>query len=112
MADTLANKLDGLSLDQLAPSSTTTDNATDDSTAHNAGRKFLKIDLHTHILPKHWPNLEKKYGYGGWVQMEHHEPVSRPRVGNASGAYYGTGTSYQFSTPTVCCTMAFRVRRA
>jgi aminocarboxymuconate-semialdehyde decarboxylase len=30
-----------------------------------------KIDLHTHILPKSWPNLREKYGYGDWVQLEH-----------------------------------------
>ena len=31
----------------------------------------LKIDIHTHILPKDWPNLKERYGYGGWVQLEH-----------------------------------------
>jgi len=36
---------------------------------------MLKIDIHTHILPKNWPDLKEKYGYGGWVQMEHgHQP--------------------------------------
>ncbi|RKP08828.1 2-amino-3-carboxymuconate-6-semialdehyde decarboxylase [Thamnocephalis sphaerospora] len=33
--------------------------------------KALKVDIHTHILPRNWPDLTKKYGYGGWVQMEH-----------------------------------------
>jgi len=33
---------------------------------------FFKVDLHTHILPKNWPDLKAKYGYGGWVQIEHH----------------------------------------
>lgn len=35
--------------------------------------KTLKIDVHTHILPKNWPNLKEKYGYGGFVSLEHHE---------------------------------------
>jgi aminocarboxymuconate-semialdehyde decarboxylase len=35
---------------------------------------MLKIDIHTHILPEKWPNLREKYGYGGFVQLEHHGP--------------------------------------
>ena len=31
----------------------------------------MKLDIHTHILPKTWPDLKKKYGYGGWIQLEH-----------------------------------------
>ena len=34
----------------------------------------LKIDIHTHILPDNWPNLREKYGYDGFIQLEHHGP--------------------------------------
>ncbi len=35
---------------------------------------FHKIDIHTHILPKSWPDLKEKYGYGGFVNLERHHP--------------------------------------
>jgi aminocarboxymuconate-semialdehyde decarboxylase len=35
---------------------------------------MLKIDIHTHVLPENWPNLKERYGYGGFVQLEHHGP--------------------------------------
>ncbi len=31
----------------------------------------LKIDVHTHILPPDWPDLKQRYGYGGFIQLEH-----------------------------------------
>lgn len=33
-----------------------------------------KIDIHTHILPERWPDFTKKYGYGGFIHIEHHAP--------------------------------------
>ena len=35
---------------------------------------FRVIDLHTHILPESWPDLRDRYGYGGWVSLDHHRP--------------------------------------
>lgn len=35
---------------------------------------MLKIDIHTHILPENWPDLKERYGYGGFIQLEHHGP--------------------------------------
>lgn len=35
---------------------------------------MLTIDLHTHILPERWPDLRERYGYGGWVNLDHHAP--------------------------------------
>ena len=34
----------------------------------------MKIDLHTHILPENWPDLKVKYGYDGWVNLDHYKP--------------------------------------
>ncbi|MEE8141631.1 MAG: amidohydrolase family protein [Planctomycetota bacterium] len=34
----------------------------------------LKIDLHTHILPESWPDLKKRYGYDGFIHLDHHRP--------------------------------------
>ena len=34
----------------------------------------LTIDLHTHILPESWPDLEERYGYGGFPQIRHTGP--------------------------------------
>jgi aminocarboxymuconate-semialdehyde decarboxylase len=36
----------------------------------------LKIDIHTHILPREWPNLDKKFGYTGFVRLEHCDECS------------------------------------
>ncbi|MFZ7114852.1 MAG: amidohydrolase family protein [Bacteroidota bacterium] len=35
---------------------------------------MLKIDIHTHILPAHLPDFKSKYGYGGFVSLDHHKP--------------------------------------
>ncbi len=35
---------------------------------------MLKIDVHTHILPKQIPNWKDKFGYGGFISLDHYEP--------------------------------------
>jgi aminocarboxymuconate-semialdehyde decarboxylase len=43
----------------------------------------MKIDLHTHILPRDWPDLDAKYGYGGFVRLDHYKPCcARMMIGD------------------------------
>ena len=43
----------------------------------------MKIDLHTHILPREWPDLDAKYGYPGFVRLEHYKPCcARMMIGD------------------------------
>ena len=35
---------------------------------------MFTIDIHTHILPEHIPNWKEKFGYGGFINLDHHKP--------------------------------------
>ena len=47
------------------------------SVACHSHRSYVKIDLHTHILPRDWPDLDAKYGYAGFVRLDHYQAVLR-----------------------------------
>jgi aminocarboxymuconate-semialdehyde decarboxylase len=34
----------------------------------------VKIDIHTHIIPEHLPRWSEKFGYGGFIHLDHHKP--------------------------------------
>ncbi len=36
---------------------------------------MFTIDTHTHIIPKHIPDFSSKFGYGEFIQLQHHEPT-------------------------------------
>lgn len=36
--------------------------------------RFFTVDIHTHILPENIPRFKEKFGYGGFVHLEHHKP--------------------------------------
>lgn len=33
---------------------------------------MLKVDIHTHIIPEHMPRWAEKFGYGGFIHLDHH----------------------------------------
>jgi aminocarboxymuconate-semialdehyde decarboxylase len=33
-----------------------------------------QIDIHTHIIPEQLPRWSEKFGYGGFIHLEHHKP--------------------------------------
>lgn len=35
---------------------------------------LFTIDIHTHILPEHIPNWKERFGYGGFIHLDHHKP--------------------------------------
>lgn len=35
---------------------------------------MFTIDIHTHILPEHIPNFRDRFGYGGFISLDHHKP--------------------------------------
>lgn len=35
---------------------------------------MLTVDIHTHILPENIPNFRERFGYGGFIRLDHHKP--------------------------------------
>jgi aminocarboxymuconate-semialdehyde decarboxylase len=48
---------------------------------------MLKIDVHTHILPKEIPCWKESFGYGGFITLEHHQPC-RARMLKDDGHFF------------------------
>ena len=53
--------------------------------AGSSSEIVLTIDLHTHLLPESWPDLASRYGYGGWVALEHHAPCRARMLVDGTG---------------------------
>eukprot|EP00298_Acanthocystis_sp_HF-20_P010848 c19084_g1_i1.p2 GENE.c19084_g1_i1~~c19084_g1_i1.p2 ORF type:complete len:358 (+),score=117.86 c19084_g1_i1:71-1144(+) len=49
----------------------------------------LRIDVHTHCLPREWPDFREKFGYGGFVQMDHScEHHKKARMMKDDGTFF------------------------
>ena len=35
---------------------------------------MFTVDIHTHIIPENLPDYKKKFGYGGFISLDHHRP--------------------------------------
>ncbi|MEN3026315.1 MAG: amidohydrolase family protein [Chlorobiota bacterium] len=46
-----------------------------------------KIDAHAHIVPPKWPDLKSRFGYGGFIRMEHYAP-GRARMVRDDGVVF------------------------
>src|SRR4051812_32290309 len=54
-----------------------------DAAARRPYHVLVKIDLHTHILPREWPDLDAKYGYPGFIRLDHYQPCcARMMIGD------------------------------
>lgn len=51
---------------------------------HGEGKHVPKIDIHTHIIPETWPNWNDRFGYTGWLHIQHDpsQPVNGPLGGS------------------------------
>jgi aminocarboxymuconate-semialdehyde decarboxylase len=48
---------------------------------------MLKIDVHTHILPKDIPRWKDKFGYGGFISLDHYKPCRARMVRDDGQAF-------------------------
>ncbi len=35
---------------------------------------LFTVDIHTHILPENIPDFKERFGYGGFIRLDHHKP--------------------------------------
>ncbi len=48
---------------------------------------MLKVDIHTHILPRDIPDWKNKFGYGGFIKLDHHAPC-KARMLKDDGTFF------------------------
>ncbi|KAJ3337309.1 hypothetical protein HDU93_001258 [Gonapodya sp. JEL0774] len=65
------------------------------------GSPYFKIDIHTHVLPRHLPDLSRRYNSTGWIQVKHDDASGRANM-YLDGKFFRTVESN-------CCNCAARL---
>nr|WP_211487005.1 amidohydrolase family protein [Corallococcus exiguus] len=47
----------------------------------------VKVDIHTHLLPPELPRFAERFGYGGFIALDHHAPC-RARMMRDDGKFF------------------------
>ncbi|AFE03753.1 2-amino-3-carboxylmuconate-6-semialdehyde decarboxylase [Corallococcus coralloides DSM 2259] len=47
----------------------------------------MKVDIHTHLLPPEFPRFAERFGYGGFITLDHHAPC-RARMMRDDGKFF------------------------
>ncbi|MBI3260290.1 MAG: amidohydrolase [Ignavibacteriae bacterium] len=47
----------------------------------------MKLDIHAHILPERWDRLKEKYGYGGFIELDHYT-TGRAKMMRDDGVFF------------------------
>ncbi|MCY1044473.1 amidohydrolase family protein [Corallococcus sp. bb12-1] len=47
----------------------------------------MKVDIHTHLLPPEMPRFAERFGYGGFITLDHHAPC-RARMLRDDGKFF------------------------
>ncbi|MBN8469873.1 amidohydrolase [Corallococcus exiguus] len=47
----------------------------------------MKVDIHTHLLPSEFPRFAERFGYGGFITLDHHAPC-RARMMRDDGKFF------------------------
>ncbi|NNC17628.1 amidohydrolase [Corallococcus exiguus] len=47
----------------------------------------MKVDIHTHLLPPELPRFAERFGYGGFIALDHHAPC-RARMMRDDGKFF------------------------
>jgi aminocarboxymuconate-semialdehyde decarboxylase len=54
---------------------------------HLKAKAVPRVDIHTHIMPRTWPNWNERFGYDGWLTIEH-DANGQARMLNSDGSLF------------------------